>query len=391
MSQSTTVKLGLVDRTPPRIFGFPAPANGRYLPGDNVGLTFQEPIDCDTRNYPNGQFNVTIEWGNGVRPMVHSAADNYLFFLCSGNVLTITWGFKFDISQVLEQEVTLKVYDIQDVAGNVMTTPASWSFIPTTYTARNAMLKIDGLEIAGVTPATFISDYYTTHNISPDDRIVTDADPFSSFGVAFCAKFDQVVAVSYMQGRCELLKYTVDDRSNTFVSFAITPGTPAATAVFTQFKNALAALPSFGTGNSTKASNATSNNGTAPVAPTPADSIKRRKRAAPAADQNLMGAVQTGSSSTSWDITTDADTIRATLKQPVYPMRYFEAITVVPAGFFVTMAIGVCVGTIALILILVLNKQREKHWNGKVTTREHALLPHALQQKLDEKKGYEIQ
>jgi len=383
LSQETPARLGLVDRTPPRIFGFPSPANGRYLPGDVVGLTFQEPIDCNRRNYPNGKFNVTISWGSGGRPEIHSAEDNYLFFLCDGNQFTITWGLAMDITPLLEREVTIRVAGIQDVAGNVMTSPVTWTFIPTTFIARSAMLKIDGLELTGVTPAKFIADYYTTHKLVAEDRMVTDNDPFSSFGVAFCAKFDSVVAVERMQGRCELLKYYVDERSNTFVSFAITPGTPSANSIFEQFKNALEKVPKLKTNTTTPKDNSTKTNDDG----LPEEEVRRKRVEA---TPNLMGAVNSNSAKTSWDSTTNGDTIRSTLKQPVYPMRYFEAIALVPAGFFVTMAIGIACGTLFLIIILILNKQREKHWNGKVSEREHALLPHALQKSMETQKGYEM-
>ncbi len=37
---------GLIDRTPPQVFGVPEPGDGMYQPGDNISIMFNEHIDC---------------------------------------------------------------------------------------------------------------------------------------------------------------------------------------------------------------------------------------------------------------------------------------------------------------------------------------------------------
>ncbi len=74
---------GIIDRTPPEKFGQGLlPANGKYLPGDEISATFVEKIDCSR------PFNFAASMTIDTNPVqVLSGVD--LSIYCDGNQIMI--------------------------------------------------------------------------------------------------------------------------------------------------------------------------------------------------------------------------------------------------------------------------------------------------------------
>lgn len=277
-----------------------------------------------------------------------------LFPICRNNQFQVTWGVDFDVKSIQGKRVTITVEGIQDLAGNVMASPVSWSFIPTTYEASTAMVKVDGLEIKNSSPDFFIQAYYIAEKVDLSTQQFANIDEETAFGNAFCYQFSKLVEVD--SARCTLTRFSVVNAS-IIVSFAIAPGVPSSTDLFKQFKDSLQAAVD------SQQANLTVTNHTNTTT-TPSDgTTDSRKRQTTTAHQNLLAQTAVLSPTTAnYDLTVDGTQISTTLGQKSDPMRFFESITILPAGLFVTIAIGIVLGCVLLalgMLIDVLIKRRD--------------------------------
>ncbi|PHN08002.1 thrombospondin type 3 repeat-containing protein [Flavilitoribacter nigricans] len=106
---------GLVDRSPPMVFGQPEPVDDEYLPGDLISVSFNEPLNCLNLT----KDNITVK----------RLSDDVILdaqFGCSGNQLIILPEGNF-AAQVGEN-YEIRVAKVADQYGNAIEEPVVWKF-----------------------------------------------------------------------------------------------------------------------------------------------------------------------------------------------------------------------------------------------------------------------
>ncbi len=106
---------GVIDRTPPVVFGTPQPADGTLSFGEDISITYNENIDCASANGTN----VTLEALSPTQALdVHAT--------CNGRTLVLTPST--DLSAFEGRTLRATVTGIKDLVGNPSGT-RSWTFI----------------------------------------------------------------------------------------------------------------------------------------------------------------------------------------------------------------------------------------------------------------------
>jgi hypothetical protein len=135
----STIIRGTLERNPPELVGVPEPGDGTWDPGDEISITFNEPIDCDKVVQADIQSKNTIG--------LYDATTNALVdakISCVGNKLIIVPNINpvFFENRVFRVEVSGKDYDdgetvknpnhqaaaIRDKAGNMIPKTIKWEF-----------------------------------------------------------------------------------------------------------------------------------------------------------------------------------------------------------------------------------------------------------------------
>jgi hypothetical protein len=139
VSGISTVIKGEVARTPPIVVGVPEPGDGTWDPGDEISITFNEPINCDK------VFQADILANNSIG--LYDATTNALVdaaIVCTGNKIFITPKINpvFFENRTFRVVVSGKDYDdamlaqnpnhqraaIRDKAGNMIEKTIKWEF-----------------------------------------------------------------------------------------------------------------------------------------------------------------------------------------------------------------------------------------------------------------------
>jgi hypothetical protein len=106
---------GLIDRTAPRVFGRPAPADGLLSTGDLISISFDEPVQCFTLNQESVSLRNTST-GEAI-PMEIGCADNKI-------ILQPLWQLSAQVGESFQ--VTL--FSVSDRHQNTNSEPVSWAF-----------------------------------------------------------------------------------------------------------------------------------------------------------------------------------------------------------------------------------------------------------------------
>ncbi|GAB3515779.1 hypothetical protein GCM10027442_32170 [Emticicia fontis] len=111
-SQTVT---GIIDRVAPKLFGSPEPTDDNYVIGDQISATFDEALGCANLN----SNNVIIKnlKTNAIIQAQLGCFDNKIMI-----VPKVSMG-------VTPDSIRVTLQNIQDLYGNVKTTPDSWKFI----------------------------------------------------------------------------------------------------------------------------------------------------------------------------------------------------------------------------------------------------------------------
>ena len=193
----SNVLSGKIDRTHPRVIGYPAPSDSLLSLGEDISVSFDEAIDCDSW-YQDGQIVLTVKKADGVNDHVlpynaeYRELSAYELF-CDGSSISLIIDpdtlRKYD-GKIVEARVT----GVKDYLGNVSDplqidwafqvdffkkTPSPISIIsPSTWTI-NLDMRLDSVELV-------LSDYdvnrksygldsiaiATRHNVDNDWNVV---------------------------------------------------------------------------------------------------------------------------------------------------------------------------------------------------------------------------
>eukprot|EP01124_Arcella_intermedia_P015690 TRINITY_DN22264_c0_g1_i1.p1 TRINITY_DN22264_c0_g1~~TRINITY_DN22264_c0_g1_i1.p1 ORF type:complete len:2435 (+),score=486.95 TRINITY_DN22264_c0_g1_i1:82-7386(+) len=115
---------GLVDRQPPVLFGlFPEPSDGIFTPGDEISLTFTEPIDC-TLPYPFSTYAL-------IDTSRIDISSNTLSMICKEGKIVFAFSFSGSLSysSIAGKTVQFLAGPFYDIAGNTDNKTYRWSFM----------------------------------------------------------------------------------------------------------------------------------------------------------------------------------------------------------------------------------------------------------------------
>eukprot|EP00727_Mastigamoeba_balamuthi_P009739 m51a1_g5388 putative myotubularin isoform x2 (3422) ;mRNA; f:19358-31913 len=201
-------KRGLVDRTPPDLFGmFGQPGDGVYWPGDEISLTFVEQLDCNLAFYPV-RWTMTVAAGSGAARVL---GKEYLQGMCDGakrNVLQFAFSRRVNLDWLPGTRVTIAVVGVRDVAGNENNAELSWAFDVAAFSTQPITLKVSQFLVGGYSVAAF------TYAGSRRRQETT-------FGQRFCAELMALAGAPV--ARCQVTKYKETSAPSIDVSFNILP------------------------------------------------------------------------------------------------------------------------------------------------------------------------
>lgn len=135
----STILRGTLERQPPEIFGVPQPSDGTWDPGDEISITFTEPIDCNKIFQADNLGNNTIGLYDATTDQLVDATIS-----CVGNKIIIVPNINpvFFENRAFRVNVSGKEYDdakrleninhvdaaIRDKAGNAVVEDIKWEF-----------------------------------------------------------------------------------------------------------------------------------------------------------------------------------------------------------------------------------------------------------------------
>ncbi len=114
------VSVGTIDRHGPEVFGTPEPADGELSLGEDISITFNEPIDCRSVDADS----VLLRYLDGL-----SAGDTIdVETVCDGRTIIITPAPGVDPDSLEGRLLVASVSGIRDLLGNRMEGERTWSF-----------------------------------------------------------------------------------------------------------------------------------------------------------------------------------------------------------------------------------------------------------------------
>ncbi|EGD77163.1 hemagglutinin/amebocyte aggregation factor [Salpingoeca rosetta] len=135
----SSVALGVVDRDPPVVFGFPEPADGEFFPGDEISFQFNEDVEC--RQPFIFQVSLTVE------DYDRDFNNNNMVIVCEGRKISMSLrrGFRYD--EVNGLSATVVIENVKDLNGNQMEFPPEHKFKFAELTLEDASASVSGLEL----------------------------------------------------------------------------------------------------------------------------------------------------------------------------------------------------------------------------------------------------
>lgn len=112
---------GKIDRTNLQLFGTPSPADGVLNVGQNISVTFNEPVDCGRANAYDHIYSTLVRADNG-----QVIPDSVV---CSGSSLIIYTNPPSLIDSLENVTLISTINNVYDINGNTLQQPVQWSFV----------------------------------------------------------------------------------------------------------------------------------------------------------------------------------------------------------------------------------------------------------------------
>ena len=115
----SNVSAGTIDLTAPQVLGLPEPSDGELSLGEDISITFNEPIDCASINAdsmltylegPDSGQIITVDW------------------VCDGRTIVIAPAESVDPNDLEGWLIEAHVEGVCDLVGNPMDTSKTWTF-----------------------------------------------------------------------------------------------------------------------------------------------------------------------------------------------------------------------------------------------------------------------
>jgi hypothetical protein len=113
---------GTIDRNAPQVLGRPEPADGELSLGENISITFNEPIDCNSINADSLLTYLTYLDGP------HAGDTIEVDWVCDGRTIVFTPAAGVDPEDLEGWKLQARVEAIRDLVGNLMVTVETWEF-----------------------------------------------------------------------------------------------------------------------------------------------------------------------------------------------------------------------------------------------------------------------
>ncbi|EGD75040.1 hypothetical protein PTSG_12565 [Salpingoeca rosetta] len=135
----SSLALGVVDRDPPVVFGFPEPADGEFFPGDEISFQFNEDVEC--RQPFIFQVSLTVE------DYDRDFNNNNMVIVCEGRKISMSLrrGFRYD--EVNGLTATVVIENVKDLNGNQMEFPPEHTFTFAELNLADASVTLSGLVV----------------------------------------------------------------------------------------------------------------------------------------------------------------------------------------------------------------------------------------------------
>lgn len=201
---------GIIDRTPPDIFGIPQPASGVFLTGNTISINYDEPLACARLKASTAP---VLSLTNGqIIPVTIGCATNQIVIVPTGSLAAFAG-----------QVVSATLVGVADVYGNIRTTPDVWNFTVGSSTAASGSTALSVLVggptgVAGTAPVS-LPESATGSSI----RVVfalpqtTPNNMYVNFSMGGTARFGTDYTAAYALPDTQPLSATVDGSSGTIL------------------------------------------------------------------------------------------------------------------------------------------------------------------------------
>jgi hypothetical protein len=163
------VSAGTIDRHAPVVFGLPQPSDGELSLGENIAITFNEPIDCALV----GDAEITLKYLDG--PLADSQIT--VTPVCNGETIILVPGAS--PNDLEGRHLEASVDSVVDRVGNMMTAPVTWQFEYRQSQFNWSQTRINRA-VPLVTPGTVAAELVNGTGQALDYTI-TDITPVSNF------------------------------------------------------------------------------------------------------------------------------------------------------------------------------------------------------------------
>ncbi|EGD76248.1 hypothetical protein PTSG_11664 [Salpingoeca rosetta] len=138
--QVSSIALGVVDRSPPVVFGFPEPADGEFFPGDEMSFQFNEDVEC--RQPFIFQVSLTVE------DYDRDFNNNNMVIVCEGRKISMSLRRRFRYDEVNGLTATVVIENVKDLNDNLMEFPPEHTFQFAELNLADASVTLNGLVLA---------------------------------------------------------------------------------------------------------------------------------------------------------------------------------------------------------------------------------------------------
>lgn len=164
---------GVVDREAPRQFGLIEPADGEYFPGDEISVSFDEPIYC-SKPY---RFRLSLE----VEGLDRRLDETSLVVVCEHRKISI--GFRPNVSykDLMGKSAKLHIDNVEDLNKNAVSYKVEAHFKFAAFNAAKASMQLEGV-------------YF---NVTFQDGMNDDQDPeFKSVASGISGEIAKLIGVA---------------------------------------------------------------------------------------------------------------------------------------------------------------------------------------------------
>jgi hypothetical protein len=163
-SYTTSIVTGVLDIAPPQVFGVPLPSTESYTPSQQISVTFNENIIC---NSYAGKARV-LAWINpsSIAQPYSQGTDLQVAYTCTSSVMNIRFISPI-WDNLVERLITVQVDRVDDLSGNAVEFPVIWSFFVDDFDVSSSSVHVSDLSLS-VGLSELLTAYGNLNNIQQE-------------------------------------------------------------------------------------------------------------------------------------------------------------------------------------------------------------------------------